>query len=118
MAQFLFVLSAGLGNANSPTRCMLFAQVAHMEGHDVHVFLIDEGVVFARRGVAEHAVAPSGEEMSEALDYLIKNKVPIYVCTPCAKARQVSEDILIEGARLATGKQLIQLAAESKVFNF
>jgi predicted peroxiredoxin len=118
MARFLFVLGSGLGNANNPTRCMLFAQIAHMERHEVAIFLIDEGVVFGRKGVAEKAVAPSGEEMDEPLQYPIKNQVPIYVCTPCAKARQVTEDILIEGAQLATGKKLIELAAGASVFNF
>jgi sulfur relay (sulfurtransferase) complex TusBCD TusD component (DsrE family) len=118
MARFLFVLGAGLGNANNPTRCMLFAQMAHMEGHEVSIFLIDEGVVFGRKGIAENAVAASGEEMSESLQYLIDNKVPIYVCTPCAKARQVTEDVFIEGAQMATGKKLIELAAGATVFNF
>ncbi len=118
MEKFLFVLGAGLGNANNPTRCMLFAQIAHMEGHKTAVFLIDEGVVFARKGVAENAVAASGEEMSEPLQYLIDNKVPVYVCTPCAKARGLSEDALIEGAQFATGKKLIELAVGATVFNF
>jgi sulfur relay (sulfurtransferase) complex TusBCD TusD component (DsrE family) len=118
MAKFLFVLGAGMGNANSPTRCYQFAQVAHQEGHEVNIFLIDEGVVFGRKGATANVVAPSGEEMALATEYIIQNKIPVYVCLPCAKARHITEDILVEGAQLSTGKKLIELAAESKVFTF
>jgi sulfur relay (sulfurtransferase) complex TusBCD TusD component (DsrE family) len=118
MAKFLFVLGAGLSNSNSPTRCLQFAQVAHQEGHEVNIFLIDEGVVFARRGMTENVVAPTGEEMDTAMQYVLKEKIPLYVCTPCALTRGVTEDILVEGAQYGTGKTLIDLAADSRVFNF
>jgi sulfur relay (sulfurtransferase) complex TusBCD TusD component (DsrE family) len=118
MARFLFILGSGLGNSNSPTRCVQFAQVAHQEGHDVSIFLIDEGVIFARKGITENVVAPTGEEMNIAMEYLLREKIPIYVCTPCAKARGITEDVLLDGAQYAVAKKLIELAAESKVFNF
>jgi len=118
MARFLFILGSGLGNSNSPTRCVQFAQVAHQEGHDVSIFLIDEGVIFARKGITENVVAPTGEEMNIAMEYLLREKIPIYVCTPCAKARGITEDVLLGGAQYAVAKKLIELAAESKVFNF
>lgn len=118
MAKFLFVLGAGLYNSNSPTRCLQFAQVAHEQGHEVAVFLIDEGVVIARKGATENLVAPSGEEADVAMQYIIQHKVPVYVCTPCANARRVTQDQLIEGAEYALGKKLIELAAESKVLTF
>lgn len=118
MARFLFVLGSGLGNSNSPTRCVQFAQVAHQEGHDVSIFLIDEGVIFARKGVTDNVVAPTGEEMGVAMEYLLREKIPLYVCTPCAKARGITEDVLLDGAQYAVAKKLIELAADSKVFNF
>jgi predicted peroxiredoxin len=95
-----------------------FAQVAHQEGHDVSMFLIDEGVIFARKGMTENVVAPTGEEMGVAMEYLLREKVPMYVCTPCAKARGITEDAMLDGAEYAVAKKLIELAAESKVFNF
>jgi predicted peroxiredoxin len=84
----------------------------------VAVFLIDEGVVIARKGATENLVAPSGEEADVAMQYIIQQKIPVYVCTPCANARRVTEDQLIEGAEYAVGKQLIEMAADSKVFTF
>jgi sulfur relay (sulfurtransferase) complex TusBCD TusD component (DsrE family) len=118
VAKFLFILGSGLANSNSPTRCVQFAQVAHQEGHEVSIFLIDEGVIFARKGITENVVAPTGEEMNVAIEYLLREKVPIYVCTPCARARGITEDVLLDGAQYAVAKKLIELAVESIVFNF
>jgi len=39
------------------------------------------------------------------------------VCTPCAVSRQIAETDLIEGARLATGDMMIDLACESTVIS-
>lgn len=118
MSKFLFVLGTGHYNANSPTRCLQFVQVAHQQGHEVNLFLIDEGVVWAREGATENSITPSGEEADVAMQYIIENKIPLYVCTPCAKARMVLEDQLVPGAEFAIGKKLIELAADSIVFNF
>jgi aspartate ammonia-lyase len=38
--------------------------------------------------------------------------------TQCARTRGVVEDILVGGAQYGTGKTLIDLAANSRVFNF
>ena len=53
-----------------------------------------------------------------AMEYIIREKIPIHVCTPCAKARGVTEDVLVEGAQYSVARKLIELAADSKVFNF
>jgi tRNA 2-thiouridine synthesizing protein D len=52
------------------------------------------------------------------LEYPVKEKVPILVCTPCANARQLDPEEFVNSARLDTAKTLIALAAESKVFTF
>lgn len=118
MAKFLFVLGSGLGNSNNPTRCLQFVQVAHQEGHEVALFLIDEGTIFAREGITENVVAPTGEEGDMAMQYILREKIPVYVCTPCAMTRGVTEDVLVEGAEYAVAKKLIELAAGATVFNF
>jgi predicted peroxiredoxin len=74
--------------------------------------------VLARKGITQNIVAPTGEEMDLAMEYIIMNKIPIYVCTPCAITRGVTEDVLVEGSEYALAKKLIELAVESKVMNF
>jgi predicted peroxiredoxin len=118
MAKFLFVLATGTENPARATRCGQLAAAATEDGHEVHVFLLDDAVVFARKGGTENIVAPTGDDMETHMEKLRRANVPFYVCTPCAKARHVNEGDLFEGAKLATAKMLIALAAESKVFNF
>jgi predicted peroxiredoxin len=79
MAKFLFVLSRGLEDPSRSTRCLQLAQIARQEGHEVLVFLVDDGVIFARKGMTENVVAPTGDRMRPYLDSLIQGGVPFYV---------------------------------------
>ena len=88
------------------------------EGHEVNVFLIDDGVTVASIGMADNMKSPTGDELKPLLDLLIKAGVPIYVCTPCANARHMGEEDLIASAKFEKATKLIALAAESKVFTF
>lgn len=79
MAKFLFVLSRGLEDPTRATRCMQFAHIARTEGHEVSVFLVDDGVVYGKKGSAENVVAPTGDEMNTYMDFLVQGGVPFYV---------------------------------------
>ncbi|MGC8605048.1 MAG: DsrE family protein [Desulfomonilaceae bacterium] len=118
MAKFLFVLSRGLEDPTRVTRCMQLAAFAKRDGHDVHVFLVDDGVILAKKGIAKTVICPTGDKAQTYLDELLSAETPFYVCTPCAKNRQLDERDFIEGAFLDTAKTLISIAAESKVFTF
>ncbi len=118
MAKFLFVLSRGTDDPVRATRCIHLAKVAKEEGHEVSVFLIEDGVNIARIGMVDNMKSPTGDELKPLLDYLIKAEVPIFVCTPCANARHMGEEDLVASARFEKAKMLISLAAESKVFTF
>jgi predicted peroxiredoxin len=118
MAKFLFVLSRGMEDPVRATRCIHLAKVAKEEGHDVNVFLVDDGVMIAKIGMADNMRSPTGDELKSLLDYLIKAAVPLMVCTPCANARHMGQEDLVQSARFETAKKLIGLAAESQVFTF
>jgi sulfur relay (sulfurtransferase) complex TusBCD TusD component (DsrE family) len=53
----------------------------------------------------------------DLLAFLQAHEVPILVCTPCANARRVTEEDLIEGARMATAGELIHLACDAAVIS-
>jgi predicted peroxiredoxin len=118
MAKFLFVLSRGTEDPIRSTRCMQFAKVAKETGHEVTVFLVEDGVMVAKVGMVDNIKSPTGDDLKGHLDYLVKEQVPILVCTPCANARQLGPEELVNSARFDTAKTLIALAAESKVFTF
>lgn len=116
MASFLFVLRS---NENEKaTRCFQFAKIAHSKGHTVNLFLIDSGVDWAdkNRDVTQKTV--TGDCPGDYLPYLIENEVTTGVCTPCAKNRKLDEANFHTNMALDGGPHLIDMAAESKVFNF
>jgi uncharacterized protein involved in oxidation of intracellular sulfur len=114
----VIVLSCGTDNPNRATRALFFAMVAKKKGRDVAVFLLDEGVYLARRGILEHMRAATGDSADDHMTYLQEYEVPILVCTPCAVARRIAEADLIQGARYAKGDELIDLTEGSAVLSF
>ena len=77
MANFLFVLSKDENQA--ATRCFQFAQIAHSKGHQVNLFFIEDGVVWAdsTRDLTENTT--TGDCANDYLPYLVENEVPIGV---------------------------------------
>ena len=91
--------------------------IAHKEGKDTTIFLLDEGVYLAKEGIITHVRAATGDVADDLLAYLQAHEVPILVCTPCAKARQVGEEDLIEGARMATAAEFINMSCDAAVIS-
>ena len=93
------------------------ATIAHKEGKNTTLFLLDEGVYLAKEGIITHVRAATGDVADDLLAYLQAHDVPILVCTPCAKARQIKEEDLIEGARMATAAEFINLSCDAAVIS-
>ncbi|MBW1989177.1 MAG: DsrE family protein [Deltaproteobacteria bacterium] len=113
----LVLLSCGTDNPNRATRAFHLATVAHKEGKEVALFLLDEGVYLAKKGLIQHVRAATGDVADDLLVYLQAHDVPIYACTPCAKARHISEEDLVDGARMGTAAEMIRMACESAVIS-
>jgi uncharacterized protein involved in oxidation of intracellular sulfur len=79
------------------------AMVAHKGGKNVTLFLLDDAVLIAKKGVSENIKAATGDSCGDHLSYLQSQGVPILVCTPCVISRRIGEAELIEGARMGTG---------------
>jgi len=75
MPNFLFVL--GTDDPSRATRCFQLAKVAVESGNCAHVFLVDDGVVFAKKE-APPAQAKTGDGVAQYLPSLIEYEVPIH----------------------------------------
>jgi predicted peroxiredoxin len=113
----VIVLSCGTDNPNRATRAVHLATIAHKEGKNVTIFLLDDGVFIAKKGMATHLRAATGDICDDLLAYLQAHEVPIIACIPCAKARQIKEEDLIESARLGTAAELINMACDATVIS-
>jgi predicted peroxiredoxin len=113
----VITLACGTDNPNRATRAVHLATVAHKEGKNVVVFLLDEAVNIAKKGLADNLRAATGDVADDLIAYLQAHDVPILVCTPCAKARRIEPSDLIEGSRMATAAELIQMASDGSVIS-
>lgn len=113
----VITLSCGTDNPNRATRALQLAMVAKKQGKNITLFLLDDGVYVAREGIATTLRAATGDSADDHLSYLQEYNVPILVCTPCAAARKITEADLVQGARMATGGELIELACNGTVIS-
>jgi sulfur relay (sulfurtransferase) complex TusBCD TusD component (DsrE family) len=120
MAKMLFIISKGFDQAGAATRALQFASIAVDKGHKVEIFLIDDAVPFAVAGMAKGIHTTTGEPMQDFIDKLVKAKVTVHVCKPCADKRLISPDDLIPTGKFSVGSDLVELMAdpESKVITF
>jgi predicted peroxiredoxin len=113
----VIALSCGTNDTNRATRAIMLATVAHKEGKNTCLFLLDEGVYLAKEGIITHVRAATGDLADDHLTYLQAHEIPILVCTPCALARQIKEEDLIEGARMATAAEFINISCDAAVIS-
>jgi len=115
--QVVITLACGTDNPNRATRALFLAMVAHQEGKQVTLFLLDEAVYLARKGVADHLRSATGDAADDHLAYLEAHEVPVLVCTPCAVTRKIPENELLGNARLAGAAELIRLGCDATVIS-
>lgn len=77
MANFLFVLNKEDNTA--ATRCFQLAKIAHSKGHEVNLFLVDDGVLWANQKRDFTAKTKTGDAPNDYLPYLVEHEVPIGV---------------------------------------
>lgn len=118
MSKFLFAVSRGPEDTTQAVRGMFLAKIAANKGHDVTVFLLDDAVYWSNLGMAEKVRIPTGDAMIDQIGELRKKGVRFLVCKPCAEARLITSDDLPPNFEMSTAGDLIDLAAESKLFTF
>ncbi len=116
MANFLFVLRSD--DNEKATRCFQFAKISNDKGHQVNIFLVDDGVAWAMKDRDGSQKTVTGDCPADYIPALVDAGVEVGVCTPCAKGRNLAEADFYATMKLDGGPHLIDMAAEAKVFNF
>lgn len=80
---------------------------------DAAVFLLNDGVMVAKRGVADFIMGVGLPPLKDLLKFAIDSNVQIFVCSPCAAARGVTQVDLIPNAAFADAKKFVSLCAEA-----
>ena len=93
----VIALSCGTNDTNRATRAIHLATIAHKEGKNTTLFLLDEGVYLAKQGIITHVRAATGDVADDLLAYLQAHEVPILVCTPAPLPVRSRRRILSKG---------------------
>lgn len=97
---------------DAPERCsqaFTVAAVAVASGVDVSLWLTGESAWFALPGRAARFELPHAAPLPELLDALLAGG-RITLCTQCAARRDISEQDVIEGVRIAGAQVFVQEA--------
>lgn len=112
MAKMLFTISKGMQDALMVARAFHFAKVAKEKGHEVTVFLLEDGVFWVQFGMTDDFTTTTRESMKTQVDYLSNNGVKIYVCKACVDKRLLDPEEFITGCELKAAPEYIELLAE------
>jgi predicted peroxiredoxin len=99
--------------SDDPTKAafpFLHANALAEAGHTVQIFLLGEAVSLMRSSVA-HSVVPVGwPPLVEALDKVSPNKIQVYACGACSRARGVTDaDLAQWGAKFGNPAIFVSL---------
>jgi len=104
-----------------PTRAGLActcAVMAEAEDLEVTLFLFHDAVFLANKKTYPEIIPIGPPPVSGSIEYLIDQKVTIYVCRPCYEFRGLSKDDLIPTAELKGMELFVELSKTSKVIGF
>ncbi|MEW6609362.1 MAG: DsrE family protein [bacterium] len=120
MANLLVVCTCGLDDPNRASLAFLTAKAAKENKDEVTIFLANDGVIFAKQGIAQQetiqGVGLAG--FSDAFEICQILKIPMLVCKPCAEVRGIKEEELVEGAKFSGVYDLAKLAARMNTISF
>lgn len=95
------VMISVTSGTDDPTRAtlgMLAAKAAVEQGHEVIVWLQGEAVTLAKYNVYPFIIGVNMPAMKDAVEFLVTNKVPLWVCQACGKGRDVGPDNWVSSA--------------------
>ena len=79
-------------------------------GHSVQIFLLGEAVSLMRLSVAKAVVPVGWPPLEEALHKVVGNKIQIYACGACSRARGITEaDLAQWGAKFGNPTIFVSL---------
>ena len=110
MGKYQFVITSGPENPVRATRAMMFASRAVEEGHEVSIFLVDDAVYLANMTLAENIRAATGDTLMQYLGVIMAAKVPVNVCLPCVKARNLDHETFPDSWKLEKGVEAIRMS--------
>ena len=100
---------------DDPERAILpfvAGKVAAIAGQTSIVFLTMDAVWIGTRGGADAIEKEGFPKLAELVVELVENGGEAWLCQTCAKPRGITEDMLVDGARIVGAAKLIEQVVE------
>ena len=88
------------------------ANAAVASGQDTVIFLNVEGAYLASKGYADDIHEEGFAPLKQLMDQFIEAGGTLWVCSPCYKKRNLSEEDLIEGATIVGGAKVVEFLSQ------
>ena len=105
---FCVNLTRSTDDPDRATVALVVANAAVASGKNTGIFLTSEGVRLAAKGVANGINEEGLPAMATLLQNFIAADGSIWVCSPCYKKRNYTDENLIQGATLVGATKLVE----------
>ena len=92
-----------------PYTALRFALTALIDGHEITVILLQDGIFVANKGQAPAEYPNHLEYLTNAIEEGLK----VIVCGVCCQARGIKQENLVEGVNIVGMHEIVQACAES-----
>lgn len=111
----VFHCTHGKEDAERAILPFIVGNVAVTADQDATIFLTVEAVWLATNGYAEQVQKEGFAPLKEIMDSFIANGGKLWACGACTKPRGIADTDLIEGAKIVTAANLVELLANGTV---
>jgi predicted peroxiredoxin len=106
--KFLVSLTNAKNDPDKATVGFVVANAAVASGQETVVFLNVEGAYLASKGYADDIHEEGFAPLKELMGQFVEAGGTLWVCSPCFKKRNLSEDDLIEGSTIVGGAKVVE----------
>lgn len=110
--KFLVSLTNAKNDPDKATVGFVVANAAVASGQETVIFLNVEGAYLASKGYSEEIHEDGFAPLKQLMDQFVEAGGTIWVCSPCFKKRNLSEESLIEGATIVGGAKLVEFLSQ------
>ena len=107
MGRFMANVTHGREDPERATLPFIIANVAASADQEAIVLLTIEGVWLATKGYADTIHHEGLPPLREVLDSLLANGGQVWACGACTKPRGITDEHLIEGARIISAADVV-----------
>lgn len=117
MARIMAHATHGRDNAERATLPFIVANVAATAEQEAFVLLTIEGVWLATKGYADDIHHEGMPPLVEVIASLVANGGEIWACGACTKPRGITDEHLIDGARIISAADVVaEMASGTPIF--